>query len=65
MALVLGVEMSALSTKVEVRDAEDGKLLVSGQAPHEGGRSGRGEYDPATGGRRSSKPGRTRVARWA
>lgn len=46
MVLVLGVEMSALSTKVEVRDADDGKLIVSGQAPHEGGRSGRGEYDP-------------------
>ena len=46
MALVLGVEMSALSTKVEVRDADDGKLLVSGQAPHEGARPGRGDYDP-------------------
>jgi xylulokinase len=46
MALVLGVEMSALSTKVEVRDADDGKLLVSGQAAHDGARPGRGDYDP-------------------
>jgi xylulokinase len=46
MALVLGVEMSALSTKVEVRDADDGKVLVSGQAPHDGARPGRGDYDP-------------------
>ena len=43
MAMVLGVEMSALSTKVEVRDADDGKLLVAGQAPHDGARPGRGD----------------------
>ena len=30
MALVLGVEMSALSTKVEVRDADDGKTARLG-----------------------------------
>ena len=46
MALVLGVEMSALSTKVEVRDADDGRLLVSGQAAHEGAKPGRGDFDP-------------------
>jgi xylulokinase len=46
MALVLGVEMSALSTKVEVRDADNGRLLVSGQAAHEGAKPGRGDYDP-------------------
>jgi xylulokinase len=46
MALVLGVEMSALSTKVEVRDADDGRLLVSGQAPHPGARPGRSDSDP-------------------
>jgi xylulokinase len=46
MALVLGVEMSALSTKVEVRDADDGRLLVAGQAPHQGARPGRGDFDP-------------------
>lgn len=46
MALVLGVEMSALSTKVEVRDADDGRLVVSGQAAHRGARPGRGDSDP-------------------
>lgn len=46
MALVLGVEMSALSTKVEVRDADDGRLIVAGQAPHEGARPGRCDADP-------------------
>jgi xylulokinase len=46
MALVLGVEMSTLSTKIEVRDAEDGKLLVSGQAPHAGARLGPARHDP-------------------
>jgi len=46
MALVLGVEMSALSTKVEVRDADDGRLLVAGQAAHEGARAGRSDFDP-------------------
>lgn len=46
MALVLGVEMSALSTKVEVRDADDGRLLVAGQAAHPGAVPGRGDVDP-------------------
>ncbi|MEI8001197.1 MAG: FGGY family carbohydrate kinase [Actinomycetes bacterium] len=46
MALVLGVEMSTLSTKIEVRDADDGKLLVSGQAPHAGARLGPARHDP-------------------
>ena len=46
MALVLGVEMSALSTKVQVRDAENGRLLVAGQAAHEGAKPGRGDFDP-------------------
>ena len=48
MALVLGVEMSALSTKVELRDADDGRLLVAGQAAHEGARPGRADFDPRT-----------------
>ncbi|GMU78867.1 MAG: xylulokinase [Acidimicrobiia bacterium] len=46
MALVLGVEMSALSTKVEVRDADDGRLLVAGQAAHDGAKPGRSDADP-------------------
>lgn len=46
MALVLGVEMSSLSTKIEVRDADDGKLLVSGQAEHAGARRGPARHDP-------------------
>jgi len=46
MALVLGVEMSSLSTKIEVRDADDGKLLVSGQSQHAGARPGPARHDP-------------------
>ncbi len=34
MALVMGVDSSTASTKVEVRDAEHGTLVASGQAPH-------------------------------
>lgn len=32
--LVLGVDSSTQSTKVEVRDAEDGRVVASGRAPH-------------------------------
>ena len=47
MALVLGVEMSALSTKVALRDTDDGRQLVAGQAVHDGARTGRREdVDP-------------------
>ena len=47
MALVLGVEMSALSTKVALRDTDDGQLLVAGQAAHDGARPGhREDVDP-------------------
>ena len=46
MALVLGVEMSSLSTKIEVRDADDGKPLVAGQAQHVGARRGPSRQDP-------------------
>ncbi|MFM8304912.1 MAG: FGGY family carbohydrate kinase [Actinomycetota bacterium] len=46
MALVLGVGMSALSTQVEVRDADDGRLLVAGRAAHERAVDGRVDVDP-------------------
>jgi xylulokinase len=34
MPLVLGVDSSTQSTKVEVRDADSGELVASGRAPH-------------------------------
>ncbi len=34
MPLVLGVDSSTQSTKVEVRDADDGRLVATGRAPH-------------------------------
>jgi xylulokinase len=34
MPIVLGVDSSTQSTKVEVRDADDGRLVASGRAPH-------------------------------
>jgi xylulokinase len=46
MPLVLGVDSSTQSTKVEVRDADDGRLLASGRAPHPRAVSPRSEQDP-------------------
>jgi xylulokinase len=45
MALVMGVDSSTTSTKVEVRDAEDGRLVASGQAPHPPSAPPRSEVD--------------------
>jgi xylulokinase len=44
--LVLGVDSSTQSTKVEVRDADDGTLVGSGRAPHPAVRPPRSEQDP-------------------
>ena len=47
MPLVLGVDSSTQSTKVELRDAEDGALVGSGRAPHPDVHPPRAEQDPA------------------
>jgi xylulokinase len=45
--LVMGVDSSTQSTKVEVRDADDGRLVAQGRAPHPAtGRPPRSEQDP-------------------
>ncbi len=46
MALVLGVDSSTQSTKVEMRDADSGELLGSGRAPHPSTSPPRSEQDP-------------------
>ena len=46
MPLVLGVDSSTQSTKVEVRDADDGTLVGSGRAPHPEVHPPRSEQDP-------------------
>lgn len=46
MALVLGIDSSTQSTKVEVRDADTGALVASGQAPHPPTAPPRSEQDP-------------------
>ena len=46
MALVLGIDSSTRSTKVEVREAETGALVASGQAPHPPTAPPRSEQDP-------------------
>ena len=46
MPLVLGVDSSTQSTKVEVRDADDGTLVASAQAPHPEVHPPRSEQDP-------------------
>ena len=46
MPLVLGVDSSTQSTKVEVRDADDGRLVASGRAPHPPTVPPRSEQDP-------------------
>jgi xylulokinase len=44
--LVLGVDSSTQATKVELRDADDGRLVASGRAPHPATVSPRSEQDP-------------------
>ena len=46
MGLVLGIDSSTRSTKVEVRDADTGALVASGQAPHPPTTPPRSEQDP-------------------
>jgi xylulokinase len=46
MPLVLGVDSSTQSTKVELRDADDGRLVASGRAPHPYTVPPRSEQDP-------------------
>lgn len=47
MPLVLGVDSSTSSCKVELRDADDGSLVASGRAPHPPTFPPRSEQDPA------------------
>ena len=47
MALVLGVDSSTQSTKLEVRDATSGRLEASARAPHPAVSPPRSEQDPA------------------
>jgi xylulokinase len=47
MALIAGVDSSTQATKVEVRDADTGKLLASGRATHPVTHPPRSEQDPA------------------
>jgi xylulokinase len=44
--LVLGVDSSTQSTKVELRDADDGRLVAAGRAPHPATYPPRSEQDP-------------------
>jgi xylulokinase len=46
MPLVLGVDSSTQSTKIEVRDADDGALVATGRAPHPAVRPPRSEQPP-------------------
>ncbi|MGO9839419.1 MAG: xylulokinase [Polyangiaceae bacterium] len=46
MPLVLGVDSSTQSTKVELRDADDGRLIGAGRAPHPTTTPPRSEQDP-------------------
>ncbi len=46
MPLVLGVDSSTQSTKVELRDADDGRLIAAGRAPHPPTVPPRSEQDP-------------------
>ncbi len=46
MALVLGIDSSTQSTKVEVRDADTGALVASAAAPHPPTSPPRSEQDP-------------------
>ena len=47
MALVLGIDSSTQSTKVEVRDADSGELVAQGRAPHPATTPPRSEQDPS------------------
>src|SRR4051794_4792685 len=42
----MGVDSSTQSTKIEVRDADDGRLVAYGRAPHPPTRPPRSEHDP-------------------
>ncbi len=46
MPLVLGIDSSTQATKVELRDADDGRLVASGRAPHPPTTPPRSEQDP-------------------
>jgi xylulokinase len=46
MPLVLGVDSSTQSTKVELRDADDGRLVASGRAAHPATNPPRSEQQP-------------------
>jgi xylulokinase len=48
MPLVLGIDSSTQSTKVEVRDADTGRLVGSGRAAHPATHPPRSEQDPAS-----------------
>ncbi|HZA86283.1 MAG TPA: FGGY family carbohydrate kinase, partial [Acidimicrobiales bacterium] len=48
MALVLGVDSSTQSTKLELRDAATGRLEASARAPHPSVSPPRSEQDPET-----------------
>jgi xylulokinase len=48
MPLVLGIDSSTQSTKAELRDADDGRIVASGHAPHPLTHPPRSEQDPAT-----------------
>ena len=47
MPLVAGVDSSTGSTKVEVRDADDGRVVARGSAPHPATTPPKSEQDPA------------------
>ena len=46
MPLVLGVDSSTQTTKVELRDADSGELVGHGRAPHPPTTPPRSEQDP-------------------
>jgi xylulokinase len=46
MPVVLGVDSSTQSTKVELRDADNGRLVATGRAPHPPTMPPRSEQDP-------------------
>jgi xylulokinase len=47
MPIVVGVDSSTQSTKVELRDADTGELIARGRAPHPATAPPRSEQDPA------------------
>ena len=47
MPLVMGVDSSTQSTKLEVRDTDTGRVVAQGQAPHPATQPPRSEQDPA------------------